>query len=133
MGRNRSQEPIGEDYLRIGNKIKELRNLKNITQEEMSDIMEISKTSVVNYEMGTRKIPLSMIIKFAEYFKISLDELIGVNITHKNNEHLIFSSNPRIIETTNRWYKEVGNIDFTDEEMTELIGFANYLIYKRSN
>lgn len=133
MGRNRSQEPIGEDYLRLGNKIKELRNSKNITQEEMSDIMGISKTSVVNYETGTRKVPLSLIIRFAEYFKISLDDLIGVNITQKDKEHLIFSNSERIIETTNRWYEEVGVVDFTDDEMTELINFAKYLLYKRSN
>lgn len=132
MGRNRTQEPIGKEYVEFGHKIKELRNSHNITQEEMSEIMGISKTSVVNYETGTRKVPLSMIIKFAEFFKVSVDNLINVNITSNRNEHMILSNNPKVIANTNRWYKEVGDLFLNDEEMTELINYAKYMMYKRS-
>lgn len=131
MGRNRTQEPIGQDYLEFGNAIRNLRESRKMTQEELSEVLDISKTSVVNYEGGTRKVPLSMIKKFSEFFNVSVDELIGVNITSKGSEHSIYSSNPRVIKNTERWYKEVGDVALSDEEMDEIINFTKYLFYKR--
>lgn len=131
MGRNRTQEPIGKDYLEFGEKIKSLRQARKMTQEELSEALDISKTSVVNYETGTRKVPLSLIKKFARFFNRSVDELIGVNITSKGSEHSIYSSNPRVIKNTEQWYEEVGDVALSDDEMDELIRFTKYLIYKR--
>ena len=121
-----------DTYTEFGKRLKALRKTRKITQEELADEMGISKTSVVNYESGTRKIPLELIIKFAEYFDVSIDQLISTNVTNKDKEHMIFSNNPRMIEATNRWYNEVGVVDFTSKELDQLIDFAKYIVYKRS-
>lgn len=120
-------------YTEFGKKLKALRRIKRMTQEELAAEMGISKTSVVNYESGARKIPLELIIKFAEFFNASLDELIGLNITNRDKEHIIFSNNPRMIELTNRWYNEVGVIEFNDKELDDLIDYTKYLLYRREN
>ena len=118
-------------YTEFGKKLKALRKIRRMTQEELAAAMNISKTSIVNYEHGARKIPLELIIKFAEFFKVSLDELIGLNIANRDKEHIIFSNSPRMIELTNRWYKEVGVIELTDDEMNDLIDYTKYLLYRR--
>lgn len=84
MGRARKQEPISKDYEEFGNKIRELRLRGNLTQGELAKLMGISKTSVVNYETGTRKIPLTLIRKFSKFFNVSLDELLCVSIDDEN-------------------------------------------------
>lgn len=78
MGRTRKIEPINKDYENFGNKIRELRLSRNLTQAELSRLIGISKSSVVNYETGTRKIPLTLIRKFADFFNVSLDDLLGI-------------------------------------------------------
>ena len=121
-----------DTYTEFGKRLKALRKTRKMTQEELADEMGISKTSVVNYEGGTRKVPLELIIKFAEYFNVSMDELMGINVTNQDREHMIFSNNPRMIEATNRWYTEVGVVDFTSKELDELIHFTKYLVWKRN-
>ncbi|MED4061673.1 helix-turn-helix transcriptional regulator [Priestia megaterium] len=121
-----------DTYTEFGKRLKALRKTRKMTQEELADEMGISKTSVVNYEGGTRKVPLELIIKFAEYFNVSMDDLMGINVTNQDREHMIFSNNPRMIEATNRWYTEVGVVDFTSKELDELIHFAKYLVWKRN-
>lgn len=120
-------------YTDFGRKLKALRRTRRMTQEELAAEIGISKTSVVNYESGTRKVPLELIIKFVEFFGVSMDDLMGINVAKRDREHMIFSNNPRMIETTERWYREVGVVDFTDKEIAEMINFANYLIYKRND
>lgn len=130
MGRHRKSTPINADYAHFGERIRELRESRRMTQEEMSEHMQISKTSVVNYESGTRKIPLSMVIKYAEFFNASIDDLIGITVKTDSFHH-VFYNRPNVISNTERWSKELGEIDFSPAEMDELIAFAKYLIHRR--
>lgn len=122
MGRNRTQEPIGTDYIEFGERLRSLRESKRMTQAELAEEMGVSKTSIVNYETGTRKIPLSFVKRFANFFGVSVDEMLGLTINTKGE---------RAVENATRWAKEIGNPNYTDEEMDELLSFAKYLIYKR--
>lgn len=119
MGRTRKHNSIGEEYAAFGSKIKALRMSRHLTQEQMSVIIGISKTSIVNYETGTRKVPLALIIKFAEFFHVSVDDLIGINHYSPNPEHL------------SRWREELENVHFSDSEIEQLIAFAKYILHRR--
>lgn len=121
MGRHRKQEPIGEDYVEFGDRLKALREARNMTQAELSQHIGISKTSVVNYETGTRKIPISLVKQVAGFFDVSVDYMLGFT-TKRVSEY------ERAVE---RWDKEVGTHRFTEGELNELISFANYLLFKR--
>lgn len=55
---------------------KELRDEK-ITQKELAKRMRISESNLCRYLSGQRTISLNVAIRLADYFEISLDELVG--------------------------------------------------------
>lgn len=58
----------------IGNKIKELRNAKNITQEEIGEYLGVTSQTVSRYESGKLKTNQDVLFKLAEYFKVSVND-----------------------------------------------------------
>lgn len=54
---------------------KELRN--DITQKELAQKLKISEPTLSRFLAGTRGITLKMAIKIADYYRLSLDELLG--------------------------------------------------------
>ena len=56
-----------------------LRTKNNLTRAEMGKILDMTQTAYGYYETGTRKPPLDKVILIAQYFKISIDELMGYN------------------------------------------------------
>jgi len=130
LGRTRKSTSISEEYALIGLRIRELRESRKMTQEEISEQMHISKTSVVNYESGTRKIPLSMVKRYAEFFNASVDDLIGIHIKSKQT---VYFSNPKISANLDRWFKEIGEIELNEKEMEELIAYSKYVVYRRNH
>ncbi|OFI48970.1 hypothetical protein BG261_04725 [Floricoccus tropicus] len=60
----------------IGNKVKEERLKSNLTQEELSKILNVSRTAVSNWEVGRNYPDLDTLVEISNYFDISLDTLI---------------------------------------------------------
>lgn len=61
----------------IGERIKELRETKKITQNEFAAALNLSKQTISNYETGAREPNLSLTITIAEYFDVTTDYLLG--------------------------------------------------------
>lgn len=61
----------------FGLHLKQLRQLKNITQKQLANAIGASESGVQNYELGTRKPNYDMLIALADYFDVSLDYLVG--------------------------------------------------------
>ena len=61
----------------VGKRIKELRSKANISQQELGDIVGVSKVSISGYESGKRAPSLEILIEIANYFQTSLDYLVG--------------------------------------------------------
>lgn len=55
------------------NRLKELREDNDLTQEECAKIAFISKNSYIRYEKYERIPPLDIIAIYAEYYKTSID------------------------------------------------------------
>ncbi|MBE6012960.1 helix-turn-helix domain-containing protein [Anaeropeptidivorans aminofermentans] len=58
-------------------KIKDLRDDKDLTQQELADYLKISRSAYQNYESGTRGIPIEILSKIADFYCTSVDYLIG--------------------------------------------------------
>lgn len=56
-------------------KLKELRLEKNLTQDKLSQILDIPRSSYSLYELGLREMSYAMLIKIADFYEVSLDEL----------------------------------------------------------
>ena len=64
--------------LNMGERIKQLRIKKLLTQSQLSERLGITKSAVCAYEAGTRYPSLDMLIKLAQSFNVSTDFLLGV-------------------------------------------------------
>jgi repressor LexA len=58
-------------------RLKELRRTKDITQEELAKQMQLSPSTIGMYETGRREPDFDTIQKFADFFHVSTDYLIG--------------------------------------------------------
>lgn len=67
-------------------KLKELRAEKKITQEILARDINVSKGAVAMWETGKREPDMNMLKTIATYFRTSVDDLIGVENTTKQDE-----------------------------------------------
>lgn len=85
----------------LGSNIRKLREKYELTQIEFSKILNISNTTLSQYESGNR-IPNDEIkLKIADYFKVSLDYLLGREINS--------ASSPRVEEESAEIVFNYGN------------------------
>lgn len=57
-------------------KLKELREAKGVTQEELAKVIGVNVRSVNRWEKGQSDIYLQKAIKIARFFEVSLEEII---------------------------------------------------------
>lgn len=60
------------------NRLRNLREDKDLTQREMAQILNMSQTGYSKYETGENDIPTSILIKVAIFFDTSIDYLVGL-------------------------------------------------------
>ena len=65
------------DQKKIGSFLKELRKEKGITQEQFAEILCVSGRTVSRWETGNNMPDISLLINIAEYFDISIPEIIN--------------------------------------------------------
>ena len=65
--------------LNIGNKIRELRRQKNISQEVLAQYLGVSFQAVSKWESATTMPDITLIPAIASFFGISTDELFDYN------------------------------------------------------
>lgn len=58
--------------------IRDLREDKDLTQTEVAEILGISQRSYSNYENGVSQFQPEMLIKLSEFYKVSVDYLLGL-------------------------------------------------------
>jgi len=78
--------------MKIGEKLKLLRNLKSFTQEEVALSLKMERRSYSNLENNTTKIDQSRLSQIAAFYEIEIDTLLTINskqifkdFLHKSN------------------------------------------------
>ena len=61
----------------INERIKQLRQARSMTQVELASGLGVSKQCVYNWENDYIQPSIEMLIKLAEFFKVSTDYLLG--------------------------------------------------------
>lgn len=64
----------------IGENLKLLRKRRKISQEELATELNLTRSSYSGYENGVAEPNLENLIRFSEYFNISLDKLVKVDL-----------------------------------------------------
>ena len=61
-------------------KLKELRHQRNITQFELSKVIDLPPSRISEIEHGKRDLKISEAVKAAQFLGVSLDELAGMDV-----------------------------------------------------
>ena len=102
--------------LNMENRIKELRECGNISQEELATALDTTQQSISLYERGDREPKIETWQKLADFFKVSVPYLQGFD-EHKSN---------RLKELRNRNH-------LTLKELGQNVGMANNTLSQYEN
>lgn len=74
---------------KIGTFLKELRNEKRLTQEQLAEKLNVSRRTVSRWETGSNLPDLDILIEMADYYEVDLRELLdGERKSGKMNKEL---------------------------------------------
>lgn len=96
------------------NRIKQLRENSDMTQEELAQKLNLSKGIISLYENDSRKPSLEVLVKLSKIFNCTVDYLIGKS-DYKNEEDF-YDKNPK---TTQEF------LEFATTQESEFINFKN--------
>ncbi len=79
-GRTVSDAPIHE-------RLVELRRERGLSQAEVAESLELTQALVSNYEQGTRRLHAELVVRFAEFYEVSADDLLGMKSNRKTKNN----------------------------------------------
>ena len=65
------------DQQKIGGFLKELRKEKNLTQEQLAEVLNVSGRTVSRWETGSNMPDLSILVELADYYDVDIREIIN--------------------------------------------------------
>ena len=69
----------------LGERLSEQRMLKNLSQKEVADIINVSPSIVSNYERSERVPSLETLVSLARLYQCSTDYLLGFQTSESDN------------------------------------------------
>ncbi|MEK4510806.1 XRE family transcriptional regulator [Paenibacillus anaericanus] len=64
-------------YVIIGTRIRYFRNINQLTQIEMANLMDVSQSTICNIENGIYPVPLHVLIQVSALLQIPLKDLLS--------------------------------------------------------
>ena len=62
----------------IGQRVRQLRKKRGLSQTEIADTLGVHQSLVSEYELGTVRIPATVLAAFGQMLKTPLDQLVGL-------------------------------------------------------
>lgn len=66
----------------FNDKLKKYRKLNKLTQEELAIKVKTTKGTISNYENGHSEPNIKMLIELSQVLKVSIDDLVGNNVSN---------------------------------------------------
>ena len=106
------------------NRIKDLREEKNLTQIELSDIVGIDRTTISRLEKGERIPTLDHLQRLSKFFDCSFDYIMGTSNERKNKVQIVEISNAGVTKLQMEFLKKVEDLNVKDmEQVFDYIDF----------
>ena len=92
---------------RFCERLKDLRESRGIAQQQLADALNVSRSTIGNYELGNREPNFEVLEEFADYFNVDMDYLIGKSdierkVPISSADHIVKVGNDyAILETQN--------------------------------
>lgn len=111
--------------------LKRLRTRRKLSQEDMATYLGITRQGYSKYENAKSEPSLQMLMRIADLFEVSIDDLIGYSSMHEDN-----SMNPEHVSS-------IGSLGLSREELESLTNYQrdvlewavteNQLIFKNKS
>ena len=84
-------------YSELGDKVKLLRNRRGLKQDDLAEVLELSRSQLSNLESGRRNLSLKQLEKLCEYFQVHMSYFVMSETTDScldliEKAKLLFSS-----------------------------------------
>lgn len=119
------------DDVTMGDVFKALRLGSNLSIEEFSHEIGLSAEDINNYEAGKTPIPVNIINLVADFFGISISEIIKAHKNSKDRTPSGFEMKKERFERFKVWNKEFGQTHFTDDEINKIMEYTRFLLSQR--
>lgn len=104
------------------NRLKYLREEKNMLQEDLAKVLDVSQKTISNYETGERDMSTETLTKLSEYFNVSIDYLLGKSDI-RNPEEVNIDTDKIKIGLSSKDYENI-----TDEQKKQIEDFAKFVL-----
>ncbi|MDR3217145.1 MAG: helix-turn-helix domain-containing protein [Clostridiaceae bacterium] len=64
--------------MRFGERLKELRLEKGLTQQKLAEIFSVKQNTIVSWEQGVNETDFATLIQLAKFFDVSTDYILGI-------------------------------------------------------
>lgn len=103
--------------------LKELRSRKGATQDDMATLLNIKRQTYSAYERGVSLPDVTALIKIAEYFNVSVDDLLETKKRSPENEQPLSKEMQLLIDSY---------ADLSEDELKKVIEYVDFLKSKRT-
>ena len=66
-------------FIKIGDKIKELRELKNLSQQDLAALCNFEKSNMSRIEAGLTNLTINTLFKISNALKVPLKDLVSID------------------------------------------------------
>ena len=126
----------------FGSQLKKIRKIRKIRQVDLAKAVGVAQTTIANYEQGNRFPDEATLVKIADYFRISIDYLLGRDATlplsgtpHGDTSYSLSAENLKLLNLLlaneeRKAGKEIRNrLDRGDDVKTIYTGVMQRILY----
>ncbi len=108
----------------LSEKLKALRLKKGATQDDMADLLNIKRQTYSAYERGVSLPDISTLTKLAEFFAVSVDDLLEIKKRSPETEQPLSADMKILIDSYS---------DLSEDEIKKVIEYVDFLKMKRNS
>lgn len=117
--------------IRFGNNLRNLRNSRGVTQEEMAAAINVTRQTISTWERGAGKPDIFSLHDVCQFFDVSLDAMMYSNVLSKKECELVKDA-PIQLEDAIRSCTKKGYYIFLEEDLNDFFGVIYFDIVKIS-
>ncbi len=100
---------------RMQGRLKELRRSRRMSQNVLGCEMGMSQQNISRYEKSVSAIPIDMLLKFADYYKVTTDYILGISNVKRTEES--FAAESEILEKYGDFLSTYESLNDADREL----------------
>lgn len=123
---------MGEVFARI---LKNLREERGLSQQGLADALNVKRSTIGNYEQGTRSPDMETLELIADFFNVDMDYLYGKTGIRNKYRHL----EDRIMTTKTASYipetiaAHFEGKEFSEEDLSDIARFIDFVASKNKD